>query len=442
MLNTFKNWLRPLLPQQLMRLARPWYHGAIALWATAHYGFPSRQLIVIGITGTTGKSSTVNLLAQILQHAGYKTGFITTTNYSLGDGAHSNTHGMSMPGGDTIQKQLRAMVHHGCTYAIVECTSEGLAQNRHLGINFDVALFTNLSPAHLDAHGGFANYKKAKLRLFKTLARGGKKSFFKKTIIGVNLDDSNVQDFLAAKAGMKFGITTQPENFGDIKTKYHLHNIVGEPHTSFALQGVDFHTQLVGSFNAYNAALAAACADQLGVSLQVASQALRESASVPGRMEFVPNNRGLTIIVDYSPEPAASLAALTTAKKLRHERLIHVFGSTGGSRDVAKRFEFGALSARHADVVIITNDDVYDSDPEVIARDVATGINQVPETERSVQEVETVLDRRAAIARALAIARTGDLVLVAGKGSEKFLVLPGNERIPWDDVTVIKELLA
>jgi len=154
-----KKFLKAIIPHSLQAFVRPMYHGLNGYLASFCYGLPSYRMTVIGVTGTGGKSTTVNLLAHILNHAGKKTGFITTTNYSFGVDIRLNKHGLSMPGPWLLQKQLRDMLKNKCEYAIVEATSEGLAQNRHLGIKFDTALFTNLSPAHLDAHGSFENYK-------------------------------------------------------------------------------------------------------------------------------------------------------------------------------------------------------------------------------------------------------------------------------------------
>lgn len=175
-----KEFLKSLIPQSLLRAVRPWYHGVLAWDANIYFERPSERLIVVGITGTAGKSTTATMLGHILNFAGLKAGHITTIDFFDGQRNYINKHGLSMPNEIKLQKQLHAMATNKCKVAIIECTSEGLQQNRHLGINFDIALFTNLSPAHLEAHGSFGNYQKAKGKLFSSLGKGRKRNFFRK----------------------------------------------------------------------------------------------------------------------------------------------------------------------------------------------------------------------------------------------------------------------
>jgi UDP-N-acetylmuramyl-tripeptide synthetase len=436
MWQSIKNLIRPLVPKFIFRALQPLYHGTVARLANIWFRHPSQKLTVIGVTGTAGKSTTVIMLARILNHAGMKTGYLTTVSFFNGEHEQINEHGLSMPGGWPLQRSLAEMIKKGCHYAIVECTSEGLAQNRHAGIIFSGALFTNLSPAHLDAHGSFENYKRAKGRLFAAVSRSSKP-----TIIGANIDDPNRNYFLGFGAHRKFGATTQHSiPPPDVSTVYSADDINVSDHMSFKVKGVEFDLNSFGTFNISNALLAIGYAHNLSVSLEDAATALRGFGHVAGRMEKIPNNRHITIIVDYAPEPAAMEQSLLTAQKLPHKKLIHVFGSTGGHRDVSKRFTFGSISARFADTIIITNDDVYDSDPEEIARNVQEGILQAGNL-AVVKHTEIILDRRAAIARALALAEPTDLILITGKGSEQFLVLPNNQRVPWDDRTEVKNAL-
>ncbi len=435
----FKN----LIPSIILKFIRPYYHGLMALVASIYYGNPSSKLIVIGVTGTAGKSTTVQMLAWILNHTNIhphpkplpegeggkrKTGFITTVSFCDGKKEFINKHGLSMPGGWLLQKQLKTMLEHGCKYAIVECTSEGLAQNRHLGIKFDAAVLTNLSPAHIEAHGGFENYRKAKGKLFESLSAKG---------LGlsiVNGDDDNAEWFLQfeAKKKNKGGFMQHNNNNNNNRNAHKISK-------GFELEGINFEVKLPGTFNLYNALLAVVTAHELGVDYQQAANALSSFIKIRGRMEEVKNNRGFRIFVDYGCEPVSIKAALLAANSMPHQRLIHVFGSTGGHRDVVKRFLFGQISARLADVIIITNDDVYDSDPERIADDIVEGIRQVESEKLKVKSVLRHLDRRFAIAEALKMAEKNDTVLITGKGSEQFLVLPGNLRVEWDEVRVVNE---
>ncbi len=436
MLTTLKNFGRAIIPRFLFKRLQPLYHGTMARIAAWYFGNPSKKLYVVGITGTAGKSTTVIMTAHILNAAGKKTGYITTAGSSDGTTQTVNQHGLSMPGGWMLQKQLAEMVTNDCQYAIVECTSEGLAQNRHAGIIFQAALFTNLSPAHIDSHGSFEHYRAAKGRLFAALAENTNGV----TILGVNLDDPNRNYFLDFNAKRKFGVSTRPDTDKLVGVQVTAaHDIQVDQEIQFGVDGTHFVLHLFGTFNITNALLAIEFAHQIGVPLDVSAKAFETFNKVPGRMETIPNNKNITIIVDYAPEPAAMQASLQTVRILPHHKIIHVFGSTGGHRDVSKRFEFGKISAELADTIIITNDDVYDSDPAKISQNVAEGIAQAEK--KQVTTIETVLDRKAAIARAIEIAQPEDIILITGKGSEQFLVLPHNERIPWDERKVVTELL-
>lgn len=429
-------WLKRFVPEVLQKAVRPYYHGALAALASWSHGRPSRRLTVIGVTGTSGKSTTVLLLSHLLNQSSRKTGYVTTAGWSDGARPEVNRHGLSMPGGPLLQRYLKSMVDAGCRYAVIECTSEGLAQNRHLGVDFDVALFTNLSPAHQDAHGSFASYRSAKGKLFSALGRAFRKPEVKK-LIGVNLDDPEAPFFSSFPAAERFGVTLTGLQLVEVDRTYAAVPVDG----GFSLNGQDYRLSLPGAFNVQNALLATACALELGVGPAEVARALPGFLGAPGRMERIATEP-FSVFVDYAPEPAGMRAALQAVRAMGPKRIIHVFGSTGGHRDVSKRFEFGELSAQHADVVIVTNDDVYGSDPEEIARNVRQGIERVPYAQRRAQEIRTVLDRREAISVALSLAGPGDLVLITGKGSEQFLVLPQNRRIPWDDRAVAREELA
>lgn len=433
MLNELKTSLKKLIPQSWYKAMAPAYHGLMAYIAAIYYGHPARELTLIGVTGTAGKSTTVIMLAHILNQTGQRSGYITTVGSHDGRHEQINQHGLSMPGPWLLQKTLHEFSSRGCRVAVVEATSEGLAQNRHLGMKFDGVLFTNLSPAHLDSHGGFDNYRAAKTKLFKELKSGG--------WLGVNVDDPNYQVFANFPARKKFGVSVREDKTAQTSLPIiRAEDIAVDEALHFTVENQKFDINLKGSFNISNALLAIGAAQHLGINLTDSANALKNFGTVRGRMESVPNQRGLTIIIDYAPEPAGMEQALRAAQLIPHKKLIHVFGSTGGHRDVIKRFEFGKISARFADTIIITNDDVYDSEPATIAADIKEGIEKAG-PEKKVSEVLTVLDRREAIAKALAIAEAEDLIILTGKGSEQFLVLPGNKRIAWDERQTVLDLL-
>lgn len=438
-----REWLKKyIIPNLLLKVVRPYYHGVLAFLASFYYRRPLRELIVIGVTGTAGKSTTAQMLARIFNQSKKKCGFITTISFFDGETEYINKHGLSMPGGWLLHRQLKQMADKDCQYAVIECTSEGLAQNRHLGIGFGMAAFTNISPAHIEAHGGFDAYRKAKGKLFKSLVKSppfakasvGKHKSLAKPAIIVNLDDEQAGYFLGFKAERKIGASFESKTDRVCDQIYQAHRT----EQGFELNGVKFEVKLIGKFNHYNALLATVAANGLGVSLEDCARVLSSFTKIRGRMEPVENNRRISVFVDYGCEPASIAAALKAAITLSHNRIIHVFGSTGGHRDKQKRFEFGKISARYSDEIIITNDDVYDSDPEEIVKDIESGIRN-QELWRGNYQI--ILDRRAAIRKALGVAQAGDIVLITGKGSEQFLVLPENKRIEWDEVSVVEEEL-
>jgi UDP-N-acetylmuramoyl-L-alanyl-D-glutamate--2,6-diaminopimelate ligase len=417
--------IKRFIPKFILKLIRPFYHGLVAWCANIYFGFPSKKLIVIGITGTGGKSSTTTILREILNKSGKPCGSITTISFFNGREEFINKHGLSMPGGWLLQKNLKEMLNNGCQYAVVECTSEGLFQNRHLGIKFDSVVFTNISEAHIQAHGNFDNYKKAKGKLFQALSANGL------GLSVVNLDDLYSKYFLEFSSKKKIGLTFNNASSPQCEVVYSAEKTV----EGFSLNGYHFQMHLFGEFNKVNGCLAVVVAKELGVDWVLAQNAVDGIKAMRGRMELVPNNRQLTLLVDYGCEPATFLVALKAVAEAPHNKLIHVFGSTGGHRDVSKRFIFGQTSAKYADYIIITNDDIYDSDPQAIARNIESGVKS---QELWQGKYEIILDRRLAIRRALSIAEPGDTVLFTGKSSEQFLVLPGNKRIEWDEVEVVK----
>lgn len=451
MISQLKRIGRAIIPHSLFKALQPYYHGFVAYAAHLYFGRPSRSMIVIGVTGTAGKSTTINALVHILHSAGHNPGFVTTTNFYNGKDHGLNKHGMSMPGGWMLQRELAEMKRNGCTHAVVECTSEGLAQNRHAGVWFDAALLTNLSPAHIDAHGSYEAYKAAKRRLFTALDTAPHKTVRGvpvKKIRGVNVDSDSYEMFISpGSASRTFGITVRETGGKDDRRPTGIDEMytatVGqtEPSIDMTVNGTGVSTPLPGLFNAYNALMAIGCAVEYGVPLAVAAEAMNTFRGVPGRMERIPNERGFTVIVDYACEPKPLESALESVSKLPHKRLIHVFGATGGHRDANKGFQFGALSSRFADTVIITNDDVYDSDPRSIVRNIRAGIESVPREQWRITDVRNIYDRHTAIKEAVRIAEPGDLVFITGKGSEQFLVLPGNKRVAWDDRAAVLDAL-
>lgn len=383
-----------------------WYHLTLAFLGAFLYGFPSKRLKVIGVTGTNGKSTVVHLTTKILEEAGYQVASLSSISFKISEKEWPNKLKMTMPGRFKIQKFLRQASSASCKYVVLEVTSEGIKQYRHKFINFDVVVFTNLSPEHIEAHGSFENYRAAKGKLFQTT---------KGTHV-VNIDDKNAQYFLQFPANKKYtyGLTQ-----GDINAK-----------------NTQLKLKLIGDFNLYNA-LAAICVGlSQRINLEVCRKAVEETEGISGRMEIV-IREPFKVLVDYAVTPDALEKLYQTVKKIfSPQRIIAVFGSCGGGRDKWRRPALGKIAARYCDKVIITNEDPYDEDPYQILSMIKSGIykSQFP-----ASNFYEILDRREAIRKSLELAKTGDIVVITGKGCEPWICVKGGKKIPWDDREVARE---
>ncbi len=430
----------------------PLYHKSMAILANLYYRRPSEELIVIGVTGTNGKSSTVNLIARILEEAGYKVGATATNLFKIADREWVNDKKMTMLGRFALQGLLRKMVKAGCAYAVIETSSQGVEQFRHLGIHYDACVFTNLTPEHIEAHGGFENYKKAKLKLFKHLEKLSNKSFRKKLIpkaIIVNGDDEHAKDFLDFRVDKKiaYSVTSYQLPVTSGLQKISAENIeYGVSGISFEVNDVKFNIHLFGQFNIYNALAAITTAISQGINLETCKTALEKVKGVPGRMEFIEEGSGdqaFTVVVDYGYEPEGLRQVFKTIKDhklvLENGRIIHVFGSCGGGRDVSRRPIMGKLSAENADICIVANEDPYDDDPLEIIEQVAKGAEEAGKILN--ENLFKIMDRREAINFAISLAKPGDLVLLTGKGNEQVICVANDQKIKWDEREVAREEL-
>ena len=447
------NRIRKFIPQSWLG----YYHRLLALSANYYYGRPSEKMIIIGVTGTNGKSTTVSLIAKILEAAGHKVGATSTAIFKIADREWLNDKKMTMLGRFQLQKMLSEMVKAGCRYAVIETSSQGIEQFRHLGIHYDVGVFTNLTPEHLEAHGGFENYKQAKLKLFRQLEAQKHKStkaqkHIKKVIIA-NGDDEHAGDFLDFKVDEKIIFKIQDtRNKIQNNIQYSILNIqslvaqnieLKNDGEKFELNGVNFNLQLFGLFNIYNSLAAIAAAQSQGISLEQCKNALEKVSGVPGRMEFIDEGQSFKVLVDYAPEPESLKQLYRTIKEHQllpeGNRLIHVLGSCGGGRDVARQPVLGRLAAENADFAIITNEDPYDDDPQAIINRVAEGAEQAGKV--LDQNLFKILNRRKAIEFALNLAKNNDLVLLTGKGCEQFICMANGKKIAWDDRQAAREAL-
>ena len=413
------------------------YHKSLALLAMLIFNNPSKKLIVIGVTGTNGKSTTVNIIAEILEEAGYKTGLTSTTNFKIGGQDKLNDQKMTMMGRFKTQKFLKRMVKESCAYAIIETSSEGIKQCRHLGINYDLAVFTNLTPEHIESHGSFEKYKEAKGKLFKHLTARKIKTINGKKIpkiIIANKDDRYFEYFNSFEANRKISYSINQGS--DLQaTEIRLQS----NGTTFAVNDESFKTNLLGKVNIYNCLASMAVCQTQAVSWEEMRQALLKYQGLAGRFEFIDQGQDFQVMVDYAPEPESMKRLYETLKIFNFNKIIHVLGSCGGGRDTARRPILGEIAGRNAQVNIITNEDPYDDDPQMIIDQVAEGSLKTGKV--LDQNLFKIIDRKEAIKKALDLAEENDLVLITGKGCEQYICVKDGQKIPWDDREVVKELL-
>ncbi|MDO8505963.1 MAG: UDP-N-acetylmuramoyl-L-alanyl-D-glutamate--2,6-diaminopimelate ligase [bacterium] len=429
-----KKLLKKLLSKKFVLV----YHYFVALFATLYYGFPSKKMIIIGVTGTKGKTSTINFIWSCLQAGGYKTGIISTANIRIGEKEFLNKYHMTMPGRFTIQKLMAQMVKNGCKFCIVETTSEGIKQYRHIGVYYDTAVFTNLSPEHLEAHGGsFEKYKQMKAKMFAALSSHKKVIAGKEIekIIIANKDSEYADYFLNFKADKKITFALKKE------ADYIADNIQETNEgVDFEVAKVIFKIRILGKFNVYNALPAIVVCRLVGISDYLISKGLLELQTIPGRMEKIDEGQNFTVIVDYAHERESMTHILDTANSMKKmgAKVIILLGAEGGGRDKAKRPIMGELAAKMAEYVIVSNVDPYEDDPKQILEDIAVSAEKFGKVRD--QNLFVIEDRRLGIRKALSLAQINDVVLITGKGAEQSIVI-GGKRLSWDDREVVREEL-
>lgn len=390
------------------------YHYAWALLSATWYGFPAKKLFVIGVTGTKGKSTVTDLVYATLLGCGYRVAAASTIRFAVGDRSEPNLFKMTTPGRGYLQAFLARAIKEGCTHAVVELTSEAALQHRHLFLDLDALVFTNLQKEHIESHGSFENYAAAKFRIGKALASSGKRP---RAIIA-NADDSESPRYLALPVEEKF-----PFSYADAKDVE-----LSPGRAEFTFLGERFRMRLPGSFNVMNALAAALAARFAGAPLAKIAEALGSLERVPGRTERIDLGQPFQAVIDYAHTPD-SLSALYAAYP---GRKICVLGNTGGGRDAWKRPEMGKIADSECAEVILTDEDPYDEDPRAIVDAMAKGMKRTP---------TIIMDRREAIRHALTLAQPGDSVLVSGKGTDPFIMGPKGSKTPWSDARVAREEL-
>jgi UDP-N-acetylmuramoyl-L-alanyl-D-glutamate--2,6-diaminopimelate ligase len=417
---------------------------AIGLLAAAFYDYPSRKLIVIGVTGTDGKTTTTALIFNILQTAGIRAGMISTVSAVIGDEEMPTGLHVTTPSAPEVQMYLRRMVNAGLTHCVLETTSHGLAQGRVRGVDYDVAVLTNVTHEHLNEHGTFENYLAAKGLMFKNLSESFRKPSVHKWAI-VNLDDPNAEYFLSFPADhhINYGINENSQIHADISAKAtygpkatQVSIRMGKPQTDASIVA---ETPLVGAFNVQNILAATGAAYALGCSYDAIRTGIETVPPVPGRMERIDEGQAFLALVDFAHTPNALRRALEAARTMipADRKVIAVFGSAG-LRDREKRRLMAEVGAKLADISVFTAEDPRTESLDEILQVMANA--SISKGGVEGQTFYRVRDRGAALAFACSLARPGDLVVACGKGHEQSMCF-GVIEYPWDDRDAMRAAL-
>ncbi len=419
--------MRPL--RQIREFVLLPYHFLLPYLGALIYGYPSRDLLVIAVTGTKGKSSVTEMVNAILEEAGYKTALLNSIRSKIAGNSEPNLSRMSMPGRFFIQRFLRRALDARCTAAILEMTSEGARQYRHRAIALDALIFTNLSPEHIESHGSYEKYADAKFKIGRTLARSPKRP----RVMVANADDRESICYLELPV----------EKVVPFSLDEHAH-AASDRGGHFTFDDTDIAVSLPGTFSLKNALAAATLCHALGIHAAVIKRGLEKLDRIPGRAERIDAGQQFTVIVDYAHTPDSLQAlydayststgstTLTAGPLGAGRKLICVLGNTGGGRDTWKRPVMGKIADDNCDEVILTDEDPYDEDPRSIVEAMTKDMRRSP---------TIIMDRREAIRTAFKRANAGDVVLISGKGTDPCICVDHGRKIPWSDAGVAREEL-
>lgn len=409
--------LKQFIPQSLKNI----FHLGEAILGNILYGFPAKRLVIIGVTGTNGKTTTTQFIARILEFSGKRVAVASTINFKIAGEEIVNTSKLTTLSRLRLQKFLREAVTAGCTHAVLEVSSHALDQSRIWGIPCDIAVMTNVTREHLDYHQTMTQYRRAKQRLFLKADRA---------VISLDMQEPEYFHPDTKKPVIFYSIKNQNAHLLAQNIELDFNG------TEFTVEGVRFRLHIPGFFNIENAMASLGVAQLLGIDFATAKEALESVMSVPGRMELVPNSMNADIIIDYAVTPDAfeKVYASILPLKIPGTKIIHVFGACG-ERDRGKRPLMGEIASSYADIVILTNEDPFHEDAERIIDDIERGV-----TKKKDKEYFRIFDRREAIHKALSLMEIGDIVLITGKGAETSMAI-GNKRLSWSERAVVEEEL-
>lgn len=390
---------------------------AYALMCANYYGNCHRKLKMIGVTGTNGKTTTTFIIKKILEENGYKVGVIGTVDVMIGNEKYPSDY--TTPNPSVLHRYLYMMKMAGCDVCIIEASSQALSQERTYGIHFDIGVFTNLTREHLDYHGSMEEYAKAKAILMRN-----------SSVCIINADDS-FAEMMKRNAAEKV-VTFAIDGDADIKAENVKLNHGGVVYTLACESGrYEIAYDVIGKFSVYNSLAALAVGIVMKVDMKRAVRAVAEMKTVRGRIEKIPNNRNIHILIDFAHTPDSLENVLKTVRDIYDKRIITVFGC-GGDRDRTKRPLMGRIACKYSDLVYITSDNPRTEDPERIIDDIVGNIDK--------NNYIRTADRTQAIKAAIVEAEPGDTVLIAGKGHERYQIL-GTEKIHYDEREIVKQIL-
>ncbi|MFZ3020467.1 MAG: Mur ligase family protein [Minisyncoccia bacterium] len=401
------SFFKKITPKPIFEFFQPAYHLLWPLLGAIIFRFPSRKIKIVGVTGTKGKTSTTEFINAILEASGQKTAVLNTIRFKIGDNSRPNLFKMSMPGRLFIQKFIADAVNAECDWVVMETTSEGMRQFRHLYIDFDAGIFTGLEPEHIESHGSFENYLNAKLKLPKALAKSKKRP----RVMIANCDSEYGEKFLQFDAEKKI---------------------------EFHLVDTNLKPEIPGEFMVLNAGLAETFAKTQNISSEIIALGVASLKSIPGRVKFVKINekQSFDVVVDYAHTPG-SLEALY--KAFPSQNKIGVLGNTGGGRDTWKRPIMGEIASKYCNEVILTNEDPYDENPNQIIKEMTVNMLKNP---------TIIMNRREALRFAFEKAqrlsqddKNKVVVLITGKGTDPYIMEANEKKTPWSDENVAREEL-
>lgn len=426
---TIRKIVKKLIPMTLFKTVEPYGHLVESVLANVRYGFPSRSMRIIGVTGTNGKTTTAFMIQKMLSQVGIKTALMTTVAYGVDDDIRAQVAHMTTASAPLLQKRLREFKRQGVEWVVLETTSHALAQHRIWGIPYEIAVMTNVTHEHLDYHGTFARYLTAKARLFRLAAKHGKKFGV------VNADDPNAKAFTdAIPRAVTYGVKA-----GELKASHlELESDGCRYDATIGSDTYSIHCHIPGEFNVYNSLAAVAVGRELGLTRLQIEQGIESLGGVEGRMTVVDEGQPFTVVVDYAHTPDSFERLLHDVRQATKGKLVTMFGSAG-QRDEAKRAIQGEIAGRYSDEVVLTEEDDRDIDGHLILQQIATGAKEAGKT--TDKDLFLILDREEAIGFALTrVKQAKDTVILLGKGHEKTIERADGE-YPWNEVEITKTAL-